>query len=194
MMSEGTSPFLDLLRNRIDLARIPFSDRGSRLMVFRTGDELSLRLAERWFKVDRQPAGYRQAAQSWRERSEKMAALILDQLWDAEAGYFWAHRQGRRIRIRTPFGLFPLITGRYRMEARAAVLSREEAATTLLVYAQRHPFAFREISRLITGRSVKASSDACRRVAEEIPLIRLEPVTSTYGVSSGSPENLPRRS
>lgn len=84
--------------------------------------------------------------------------------------------------------------GRHRMEARAAVLSRDEAARTLLVYARTHPFAFREITHLITGRSVEASSDACRGLAEEIPLIRLEPVTSVCGVSSRSADSLPRRS
>jgi len=54
------SPFLDLLKDRIDLRKIPFSDRGSRLMVFRTDDQFSVRLAERWFKLDNQLGSYRQ--------------------------------------------------------------------------------------------------------------------------------------
>jgi hypothetical protein len=53
------SPFLHLLKNRIDLNAIPFSDRGSRLMVFRAGDMLSVRLAERWFKREGQLSAYR---------------------------------------------------------------------------------------------------------------------------------------
>ena len=44
------SPFLELLKNRINLTQIPFSERGSRLMVFRTNHSLAVRLAERWFK------------------------------------------------------------------------------------------------------------------------------------------------
>jgi hypothetical protein len=44
------SPFLDLLRNRINLSQIPFSERGSRLLVFETNHHLAVRLAERWFK------------------------------------------------------------------------------------------------------------------------------------------------
>ena len=43
------SPFLDLLENRIDITRVPFSDRGSRLLVFKyvEQDRLYIKLAER---------------------------------------------------------------------------------------------------------------------------------------------------
>jgi len=53
------SPFLNELKDRINLRHIPFSDRGSRLMVFRQNDHLQVRLAERWFKLDGQLSGYR---------------------------------------------------------------------------------------------------------------------------------------
>lgn len=53
------SPFLNALRDRIDLQRIPFSERGSRLLVYRTNEHLSIRLAERWFKLDQQLSAYR---------------------------------------------------------------------------------------------------------------------------------------
>ncbi|MBW7884244.1 MAG: hypothetical protein H3C34_16695 [Caldilineaceae bacterium] len=53
------SPYLSLLKDRVNLSKIPFSERGSRLMVFRTNDHLSVRLAERWFKLDQQLSGYR---------------------------------------------------------------------------------------------------------------------------------------
>ncbi len=45
----ATSPHLNLLRNRIDIERVPFSDRGSRLLVFRAPgrSRLFLKLAER---------------------------------------------------------------------------------------------------------------------------------------------------
>jgi putative isomerase len=44
-----TSAFLDLLENRIDVTRVPFSDRGSRLLVFKQAehDRLYVKLAER---------------------------------------------------------------------------------------------------------------------------------------------------
>jgi putative isomerase len=43
------SSFLELLKNRIDITRVPFSDRGSRLLVFREadGERLYIKLAER---------------------------------------------------------------------------------------------------------------------------------------------------
>jgi putative isomerase len=45
----ATSPHLNLLRNHIDIERVPFSDRGSRLLVFRKAgrSRLLLKLAER---------------------------------------------------------------------------------------------------------------------------------------------------
>jgi putative isomerase len=53
------SPFLRLLKNRIDLRRVPFSDRGSRLLLFHQSGNFDIRLAERWFKREGQLSGYR---------------------------------------------------------------------------------------------------------------------------------------
>ncbi|MBI3243497.1 MAG: hypothetical protein HYZ49_14535 [Chloroflexi bacterium] len=54
-----TLPFLELLKNRINLRQIPFSERGSRLMVFHADHHLAVRLAERWFKREGQLSAYR---------------------------------------------------------------------------------------------------------------------------------------
>src|SRR5512140_3470091 len=45
----STVPFLELLRNQIDITRVPFSDRGSRLLVYQSPgkSELYVQLAER---------------------------------------------------------------------------------------------------------------------------------------------------
>src|SRR5579859_1182714 len=51
---------IENLHNRINLVNIPFTDRGSRLMLFRQGDELSIRLAERWAKWEAEVGHYRQ--------------------------------------------------------------------------------------------------------------------------------------
>lgn len=51
---------LERLHNRIDLISIPFTDRGSRLLVFLRGNELSVRLAERWVKWESEYGHYRQ--------------------------------------------------------------------------------------------------------------------------------------
>ena len=62
MIAGIDSPFLRLLRNRINLRQIPFSERGSRLMVFRADHHLAVRLAERWFKREGQLSSYRARA------------------------------------------------------------------------------------------------------------------------------------
>ena len=54
------SPYLNLLKNRIDLRQIPFSERASRLMVFRSNHHFTIKLAERWFKLQGQLAAYRE--------------------------------------------------------------------------------------------------------------------------------------
>ena len=53
------SPFIQQLRNRINLKDIPFSDRGSRLLIFRNGHTLNIRLAERWAKWENEVGNYR---------------------------------------------------------------------------------------------------------------------------------------
>ena len=58
-MTFKASPYLELLKNRINLWTIPFSERGSRLLLFRYDEHFSIKLAERWFKVDHQLTGYR---------------------------------------------------------------------------------------------------------------------------------------
>ena len=59
MLQDFASPYLAFLRNRIDLRHVPFSDRGARLMVFRDGDALRVRLAERWLKQEPRLSAYR---------------------------------------------------------------------------------------------------------------------------------------
>lgn len=48
------------LHNRIDLVNLPFTDRGSRLLMFRKQHQLSIRLAERWTKWEKEYGHYRQ--------------------------------------------------------------------------------------------------------------------------------------
>lgn len=57
--TEKRSPFLNLLKNRIDLHQIPFTERGSRLLVYQLNHHLSIRLAERWYKREQQLSAYR---------------------------------------------------------------------------------------------------------------------------------------
>lgn len=47
------------LHNRIDLTHIPYTDRGSRLMLFRRDHQLYIRVAERWVKYEEEMGHYR---------------------------------------------------------------------------------------------------------------------------------------
>src|SRR5512147_2949376 len=52
--------FQGLLKNRINLRQIPFSERGSRLLLFQENDHFAVRLAERWLKSAGKLSAYRQ--------------------------------------------------------------------------------------------------------------------------------------
>jgi len=58
--ADTMSNSVDRLHNRIDLTHIPFTDRGTRLLLFMEHDAVSIRLAERWVKWERQVGHYRQ--------------------------------------------------------------------------------------------------------------------------------------
>ena len=51
-------------------------------------------------------------ARMWRARADAVARLLVEKMWDDEAGAFWALRDEEPIRILTPFSLYPLWTGR----------------------------------------------------------------------------------
>ncbi|MBN1438252.1 MAG: hypothetical protein JW929_02490 [Anaerolineales bacterium] len=59
-MRKIRSPFLQTLKGRINLESAPFTDRGSRLLVFRKGNSLAIRLAERWAKWEQEVGDYHQ--------------------------------------------------------------------------------------------------------------------------------------
>jgi len=62
MECDPTSPFLLRLRDRINLKEIPFSERGSRFLIFRHDAHLCIRLAERWAKWESEVGDYRHRA------------------------------------------------------------------------------------------------------------------------------------
>jgi hypothetical protein len=55
--------------------------------------------------------GKEEDVEMWQERAEDMARRLVKYAWDGENGLFWARRNGSRVNVRTPFNLFPLITG-----------------------------------------------------------------------------------
>jgi hypothetical protein len=60
MLDQNLSPAMKALHNRIDLVSVPFTDRGTRLLIFVRGPEMSIRMAERWSKWEAEYGHYRQ--------------------------------------------------------------------------------------------------------------------------------------
>src|SRR5690242_8779178 len=58
-MNRTQSVFLERLRGRVNVEQIPFSERGSRLLVFRRTQQFYIRLAERWAKWEAEVGHYR---------------------------------------------------------------------------------------------------------------------------------------
>lgn len=56
---ETSVPFARLLHNRIDLVTVPFSERGSRIMLFRDNAHFYIKLAERWAAWESEFGHYR---------------------------------------------------------------------------------------------------------------------------------------
>ncbi|MGC8873187.1 MAG: amylo-alpha-1,6-glucosidase [Chloroflexia bacterium] len=64
----------------------------------------------------------------WREGAERVAREIVAQMWDEEAGLFWALRRtdsGKKcaVRVVTPFSLLPLWTGRLAPDVRRRLIA-----------------------------------------------------------------------
>jgi len=55
--------------------------------------------------------GKEEDVEMWRRRAETMVQRLRELAWDTDSGFFWARRNGSRVNVRTPFNLFPLITG-----------------------------------------------------------------------------------
>ena len=66
--------------------------------------------------------GEEQDARRWEASAQALAQRMLQEMWDPQQGLFWARRLGRRIDVRTPFNLFPLITGRMPPEVNARLV------------------------------------------------------------------------
>ncbi len=101
MVTPIVETLIDVLRNRIDLTNIPFSDRGSRILIFRRDDQLSIRLAERWVKQESVVGHYRQRVP------------IIDQFvfTDAQAQPtpFTIESDAYRVEFTTSVGRFTLV-------------------------------------------------------------------------------------
>ena len=66
------------------------------------------------------------------------------------------------------------------LPARARLLSESDSAKELLDYAKRHPIAVRELSSILTGKSLEATEESCREFAKSAPIIALEPNSTQH--------------
>lgn len=69
--------------------------------------------------------------------------------------------------------------GAHTFKATAAVMQLVEAAATLYIYARRYPLAFRELSRLMMGEVLQSTQEDCFRLAESVPLVKINPSVFT---------------
>ncbi|MFN8528641.1 MAG: trehalase family glycosidase, partial [Anaerolineae bacterium] len=115
LMTLATS--MDALHNRIDLHNIPFSERGSRLLVFRRDDTLYIRLAERWVKQEKILGHYRQRvpiidALTFFDQSGQPMPLTADtwpdrvDLHTPSGTFTLAFQDTETLMIRLPAGVF----------------------------------------------------------------------------------------
>jgi deazaflavin-dependent oxidoreductase (nitroreductase family) len=99
---------------------------------------------------------------------------VLEVLGHDEGAYYVASGWGtssdwyRNIQA-TPTAT--ITVGRRTMAVEASVLEQADAADRLLDYARRHPGAFRELTAIMGGDRLPPTPDACRRLAESVPVI-----------------------
>jgi len=55
--------------------------------------------------------GEKDDVQTWQQQAHTTAQRMIESSWDEESGFFWAKHNGARVNVRTPFSLFPLLTG-----------------------------------------------------------------------------------
>jgi deazaflavin-dependent oxidoreductase (nitroreductase family) len=68
-----------------------------------------------------------------------------------------------------------LYSGRRQRAASAARLSVDEATAALKDYADHHPTAFHNLSKVMIGQRLEGSEADCRLLAQAVPLVTLTP-------------------
>lgn len=65
--------------------------------------------------------------------------------------------------------------GSRRLAVHAERLAIQSAAQALLAYAQQHPAAFKELSRVMLGKPLAPTLQDCTVLAEKVPLVAFQP-------------------
>ena len=61
--------------------------------------------------------------QMWRRRAGAIVQRMIEDMWDEEAGVFWASHENQPIRVLTPFNLYPIWTGQLPEEIKSRLLA-----------------------------------------------------------------------
>lgn len=112
-------PNFENLHNRIDLVNIPFTDTGSRLLLFRKENQLSIRLAERWTKWEKEVGHYRQRPPiieelTFLDRDGAPLEIASDtypylvQITTPEGIFKWTFQDAESLMVALPSGTFGL--------------------------------------------------------------------------------------
>ena len=67
--------------------------------------------------------GEKDDVQTWQQQAHTTAQRMIESSWDEESGFFWATHNGARVNVRTPFSLFPLLTGQLPPEISARLVA-----------------------------------------------------------------------
>jgi deazaflavin-dependent oxidoreductase (nitroreductase family) len=97
---------------------------------------------------------------------------------ETEDVYFIASGWGERSQWFRNIQITPEVAvhvGTRSFQATAKRLAQEDAANVLARYAERHPSAFRALSKTMVGEALGATREECLRVARSVPLIALRP-------------------
>lgn len=68
-----------------------------------------------------------------------------------------------------------IIVGRRTLQVHAKEVSETSGARILLSYAKRHPLAFRELAKLLTGKAIEPTEKNCLRFVKAMPVVAFEP-------------------
>ncbi len=64
-------------------------------------------------------------------------------------------------------------------EAEAVIVPGQEAANILLDYATIHPLAFRELSKILLGKTIQPTLENCLQFIENMPMVSFLPIKNS---------------
>lgn len=70
--------------------------------------------------------GYQSESQMWQRRKTALVRRMIKDMWDEEAGVFWALKDEQPIRVITPFNLYPLWTGQLSPDMNERIIQKLE--------------------------------------------------------------------